>query len=130
MKILGLIALSVVAAGAGQLFLKAGTEASGEALSHDALSLAGWGAVLLDWKVLIGLALWGVSTLVYLLVLSRTQLSFAYCLGSINYILVPLASRWVFQENLSTTRLAGMGVIFLGVALTLWGRLGEPGGSP
>lgn len=129
MRVLPWILLSVLASGAGQLLLKAGASESGEALARSSIDLAGWLRLLASWRVLLGLALWTASTLLYLVVLSRTQLSFAYCVAGLNYIVVPLAARAVFAESMSGTRLAGVAVIAVGVALTLYGRALEPGGG-
>jgi hypothetical protein len=129
MRVLALIGLSVLASGAGQLFLRAGAVEAGAGLSRDSLSLASWLPLLASWKVVAGVALWALSTAVYLVVLSRAELSFAFCLGSLNYVAVPLAARWIFAEQVSGLRLAGMAVIFAGVALTLAARALEARGA-
>jgi drug/metabolite transporter (DMT)-like permease len=118
-----LIALTIAAAGAGQLLLKAGATAAGGAVAHDALAGAGWARLLLDWRVVLGLSCWILSTLVYLVVLTRADLSLAYCLGSFNYVVVPVASRWLFGESLSAGRWAGIAIVFVGVAVTLWAEV-------
>lgn len=129
LKVTIFIGLAVLASGAGQLLLKAGALDSGAEVAGDALNVSGWLRLLSSWKVLLGLSLWTVSTLLYLLVLSRTQLSFAFCVASLNYLAVPLAARWLFSEPLSSARYAGMAVIALGVAITLWARATEQGGG-
>ena len=49
--------------------------------------------------------------------LSRVDLSYAYPFASLSYV-VMLAAAWLlFKEDLSPMRLAGTGVVFLGVLL-------------
>lgn len=122
MKILLLALVSVAASGAGQLLLRHGAMAAAGDLDGRAYL-----ALLLSPPVLAGLAAWALSTALWLLVLTRAELSFVYLLGSLNYIAVPLLSRWLFNERVGTTQLAGMLVITCGVALTLAGRGAERG---
>jgi multidrug transporter EmrE-like cation transporter len=65
--------------------------------------------------VLSGLFLYVVSVAVWLLVLSRVEVSFAYPLLSAGYIVNAVAGRYLFQENLSLTRIAGILIIIAGV---------------
>jgi drug/metabolite transporter (DMT)-like permease len=110
--ILGAVAFSVV----GQLFLKAGVQ-----------HLAGLGrlefllAAARDLRVLSGLAAWAASTICWLYVLRVAPLSRVYGLTSLTYVLIPLASVYVFGEQLR--RLHGLGtiLIILGVACVLSG---------
>jgi undecaprenyl phosphate-alpha-L-ara4N flippase subunit ArnE len=118
-----LILTSVLASGLGQLFLKVGAQRTGDAIAADGLSLTGWLAVLGSPHVIVGVGLWVLSTVLYLLVLSRTDLSYAYCLGSLNYVVVPLVSRAVFGEVILPLHYAGIGLIAVGVGLTMLSRV-------
>jgi drug/metabolite transporter (DMT)-like permease len=126
MNTIGLIVASVVLSGGGQLLLKHGTMSA--PTGADPLSVRLWLAFGTNPAVLLGLGAWAVSTMLWLVVLSRTDLSFAYVLGSINYIVIPLISRFLFNERIGDLRLVGMGVIFVGVVLTLYGRISEQSG--
>lgn len=79
------------------------------------------GAVINPW-FLGGMVSWTVSTMVWVYILSGNQLSFAYGLYGLNYVLTPLAGRVLFHEALQPTQLVGMGLITLGVGLTIVGR--------
>ena len=57
----------------------------------------------------------GFSVLVWMAVLSRVEVSVAYPMVSIGYIIVGVAGWYFFGESLSTLRVAGIFVIFLGV---------------
>jgi multidrug transporter EmrE-like cation transporter len=67
--------------------------------------------------VLLGVAAYVLSVLVWLLVLSRVEVSFAYPLLSIGYIVNAIAGYYLFQENLSMTRITGILIIIAGVYL-------------
>jgi multidrug transporter EmrE-like cation transporter len=53
--------------------------------------------------------------------LSRTPVSVAYPMLSIGYIVNALAAWYLFAEVLTLTRLAGIGVIIVGVVLVTRG---------
>src|SRR5438552_4514857 len=110
--ILGAVAFSAM----GQLFLKSGAQ-----------HLAGLGrlefllAAARDMRVLSGLAAWAASTLCWLYALRAAPLSTAYGLSSLTYVLIPLASIYVFGEQIRRLHALGMVLIILGVACLLSG---------
>ena len=67
--------------------------------------------------IFIGLFCNGMAAIFWLLSLSRFDLSYVFPFISMNYILVPLAAMWIFKERMSTARLAGIGIIFVGIFL-------------
>ncbi len=122
MRIFAYIIISILAAGAGQLFLRAGAIESGQLISHKPWHIVRLIELIFNWKVIIGLMLWILSSLAYVAVLSQVELSFMYCLGSINYLIVPWASHWLFKEQIGPIRILGIAVIFMGVMITLYGK--------
>lgn len=74
-------------------------------------------AVLSSPSILAGLACYSISVVVWLLVLSRVEVSFAYPFLSIGYIVTAFAGRLWFAEAISLTRWSGIIVICLGVWL-------------
>ena len=76
-------------------------------------------AMLLVWLV-AGLVAYGISTLLYIMVLSRVNLSWAYGIGGLSYIFATILAYTVLMENIPPLRWAGVGVIFLGVLLIGW----------
>jgi len=74
-----------------------------------ALRLAGEPAL---W---LGLVCYGVSVVVWVLALSRVDVSIAYPMLSIGYVVNALAAWALFGEALTPMRLLGIGVIILGV---------------
>jgi len=67
--------------------------------------------------ILTGLACYVMSVIVWLMVLSRVEVSYAYPLLSIGYIVTALAGQFLFHENLTLTRWLGIGIICMGVWL-------------
>ena len=57
-----------------------------------------------------GLLLFGVSALVWLVVLSRASLSFAYPFASLTYVLILLFDHFVLDEQVPPLRWGGVGV--------------------
>jgi len=67
--------------------------------------------------VWLGLFLFGLSAMVWLAVLSRTTLSFAYPFASLTYVLILLADRFLLDEPVPALRWAGVGFIVVGIVL-------------
>ncbi|HDM09305.1 MAG: EamA family transporter [Deltaproteobacteria bacterium] len=67
--------------------------------------------------VLLGMVCYAVSIVVWLMVLSRVDVSYAYPLLSVGYIVTAFAGKAFFGEALSSVRWAGILVICFGVYL-------------
>jgi multidrug transporter EmrE-like cation transporter len=112
-----LILAGVLLNAIAQLLLKAGsgTLAGVELRAANALMIAG--RLLTSMPIIAGLACYVLSVVVWILALSRVEVSVAYPMLSIGYVVNALAAWWLFGENLSGARLAGIGVILVGVWL-------------
>ena len=117
MTYLPLILLGVLLNAAAQLFLKEGMRRIGhfEFLWVNLVPIGLQAATNLF--VLGGLLCYVISVMVWLLVLSRVEVSFAYPLLSVGYIVNAVAGYYLFQENLSVTRITGIVIIIIGVFL-------------
>lgn len=71
--------------------------------------------VLFNPNIIFGLFLFGLSFALWLIVLSRMEVSLAYPLLSIGYIVTPFVSYFVFNEALSFSRVLGIFIIIIGV---------------
>jgi multidrug transporter EmrE-like cation transporter len=87
-----------------QLLLKAGTNAMPLGLR-----------LALEPHILGGLACYAVSVVVWIIALSRVPVSMAYPMLSIGYVVNAIAAWQLLGESLSPLRLAGIGVIIVGV---------------
>ena len=116
-RFLPLIVLGVMLNAAAQLALKQGMRNIG----YFDFRLESFGPVLMaviaSPYILAGLACYLFSVAVWLLVLSRVEVSFAYPLLSIGYIVTAFAGSLFWNESVSITRWAGIIVICLGVWL-------------
>ncbi len=108
-----LILASVLLAAGGQLLLKKGMTGFG-AIGGRAI----WGMlfqVLCQPAILAGLAAFVVSSVLWLAVLSRNDLSYAYPMVSVSYIAVIIGSRVLFGERIDAWKVLGILLICLGV---------------
>jgi multidrug transporter EmrE-like cation transporter len=65
--------------------------------------------------VFFGIVAFGFSSLFWLAVISRIQLSLAYPLVSVAYVITAIYSYYFFNENLSPLRWIGIIIICIGV---------------
>lgn len=115
---LALILFSVTLSGLAQVSFKLGMSSeavrgaiSGRALPEILL------AVALSPGVVAGLALYGVGTLVWLSVLSRTELSLAYPFVGFSFIITAALGFLLFHEAMGPSRLIGTALVIGGVVL-------------
>lgn len=113
-----LILLSVTITAVAQIVLKAGM--SGAAVQR-ALA-GGFGVrtmptILLDPFVFFGLVLYFVAALVWLIVLSKVQVSLAYPFVALGFVITAVMGRLFFHEALSFTRIVATLLICAGVVL-------------
>ncbi len=116
MKDMLLIILSVSLAALGQLLLKLGMLKVGRVSSLASAPSMILNA-LLNPIVLSGLAVFGISALSWLVVLSRVKLSIAYPMVSLGYIAVVFFSWRIFKESVEPITIVGCLTIALGVFL-------------
>lgn len=114
------LSLSLVLAGvllnaAAQLLLKAGTNAVGPFEFAAANAFPVGMKLACEPHILGGIACYVVSLVVWILALSRVEVSIAYPMLSIGYAVNAVAAYYLFAEAVSPMRLAGIGVIILGV---------------
>jgi drug/metabolite transporter (DMT)-like permease len=115
MPILRSIALLLVCASLGttaQVLLKVGLQSHGKIGS-----LSGLVTAFQKWQVLIGFGLYGVSSLLYITIISRVPVSFAYPFIALTYIGVAVLAWMFLKEPVPPLHVAGLTLIFLGVSL-------------
>lgn len=103
---------------AAQLLLKAGTNGLGGAIH---VTTQNWFAtgikVFTQLPILAGLACYVISLLVWIIGLSRTDVTIAYPMLSLGYVVSALGAWMFLGEVISPQRLVAIGVIMVGVAL-------------
>ena len=100
-----------------QLLLKAGTNAVGVfEFSRDNIVPIGW-KLATEPHIVGGLGCYVISVVVWVMALSRVEVSIAYPLLSVGYVVNALAAWYLFGEAITPMRLIGIGVIIIGVCL-------------
>ena len=111
----GLILLGVLLNAGAQLLLKAGTNAVGHfAFSRDNILPVGW-QLATEPHIVGGLTCYVISVVVWIMALSRVEVSIAYPMLSIGYVVNAIAAWYLFGEALGVARLTGIGIIIIGV---------------
>ena len=109
--------VSVLAGVSGQLVLKRGmTQLGAQSVSATNLFEVVSRIALSPW-VILGLVIYGAGTFFWLMVLSRVDLSFAYPMTSMSYILIVISSWYFLGEAISPLRIAGVSTVVAGVLL-------------
>lgn len=75
--------------------------------------------ILLTPELLAGLMFYGVSSVLFILVLTRVKLSVAGPAISISYIFSVLMGHFIFHESISSKHLLGLALIVCGVVLVV-----------
>ena len=109
--ILGLVSIMLLSA--GQTALKYGL------LAIDGVSLSGGLTSFLKlfqtpW-VIVGFALYGISAILWLDVLSKLDFSLAFPMVGLTYVFTLLIGRFFFDETIGWERMLGVGFIILGI---------------
>jgi multidrug transporter EmrE-like cation transporter len=101
-----------------QLLLKAGTNALGGAIHVTAGNWFATGLkVFSQLPILAGLTCYGFSVIVWIIGLSRTDVTIAYPMLSLGYVVSAFAAWFFLGEAVSLQRMLAIGVIMIGVAL-------------
>ena len=118
--LIGLILISVVLAAFAQLTLKHGMN---QVTHQGEIPLSLRDPVTLMKRVGLNVSVWAglltfvASASVWLIVLSRTSLSFAYPFASLTYVLILVFDRFVLNQPISGLRYGGVALIIAGLLL-------------
>lgn len=107
---------AIALAACGHLLIKQGLSSAAHATSvatlADKISL-----YLFHSALPIGLAIYGIGTLLWIRAVASKNISFLYPLTALNYVIVSIGGRVFFNERISFGRWAGIAVVVLGVAM-------------
>lgn len=110
-KAYGVLLITIMIGVGGQLLLKHGMT------RQPGFRFVQIGVLARNLPVLGGIGCYALSTVLYLSVLARLDLSLAYPTVSLGYVLVMIMSRLLFKEPVSPTRWIAAGLICVGVVL-------------
>ena len=115
---LGLLVISVTLAVIGQLTLKSAMDEVGRIDRNSVKSPKETILkVVRQPKLWIGLSIFGLSSVFWLVVLSRVALTVAYPLVGLSYIVVVALGRFLLHEHVPALRWVGVSIIALGIGL-------------
>ncbi|MFH1562300.1 MAG: EamA family transporter [Nitrospirota bacterium] len=112
MSILGVILICVFIVVTGQLLLKTGVgKPSGKSIPLELIR------IFSTPKVIAGFSLFMFSALLWLWILQNADLSYAYPMLSMAYVLIVLSSKFILKEHVPLIRWIGVIVVCIGVIL-------------
>ncbi|WNJ19773.1 EamA family transporter [Pontibacter sp. G13] len=116
---LGLLYLGVdiLISVAAQFVLKYAMNGLGEFPTGADADVLGYFWNMVNLPIFIGLGLYGVGQVVWLLCLQKLDLSFAYPVATLQHVLIFVGAWYLFDEQISFLRMVGLGIIMLGVIL-------------
>ena len=121
--LLGLILASVACSAVAQLLLKLGMVNAAYARAAEARDWAGMAAAaLLNPLVIAGLSLYFAGAVVWLVVLGKADLSYAYPFVGLGFVFSLALGLFVLHEAVTLPRLAGTVLIALGAVLVAGSR--------
>jgi len=115
-KNLLLIVLTVIVNTTGQFVIKTGVNRIGHISIREDL----FGTIfraLTSWIIISGFGLYFISAIIWIIILSRAELSWAFPILSLSYVITVLISPVLLNESFSVQRLIGTIVICFGVFL-------------
>lgn len=113
-----IILIGILFASSGQILWKIGMTDVGPISS---LSAGSFIAMVLSPWVIGGTLCYGLSTVFWLIALSRADLSFVYPFIALTFVIIFIASHILFHENISALRLVGAIIIISGIIVLVRG---------
>ncbi len=117
MKQILLLLITVGLNVAGQLLMKQGMSQVGAIHGNLAVIAESVLRAFLNPYVIGGVGAYGLSSIFWLILLSRVDLSYAYPALSLGYVLITLVSAFLLGEDVSNMRWLSVAVICVGVIL-------------
>lgn len=111
-----LVLFGVLLNAGAQLLLKAGASSVGPISGMGALRASAV-QLLLHPGIIGGLVCYVVSVVVWIVALSRVEVSVAYPMLSLGYVVNAALAWWLFGEALNPQRWIGIAVVIIGVIL-------------
>jgi len=112
---IGMVLASVAFGAVGQLTLKAGMNSIVQSYGKLQLSVDTLLHMATNPLLIVGIAIFGVSTLLWLFALAKADLSFAYPFLSLTYLAVLIGGAFLFGDKVTLPRVLGFAVIIAGV---------------
>ena len=103
---MALVLVGSVIGSVGAIFLKSGAH---EVKRH-------WTSIALNWRLAVGIGTYLLSSVLFVKGMSNGELSVLFPLVSLGYACTLVWSRLFFDEVITKVKLAGVGLILIGIA--------------
>jgi multidrug transporter EmrE-like cation transporter len=107
-----------------QVLLKKGSATLANVTSQTILSqpFIVLGQIITNWQIMLGFVLAGIGAIFYIFVLSKNDFGLIFpILGALGFIILPLISRFVLYETVTTGRIIGTIIIAIGMIIVARG---------
>ncbi len=121
LPVLALLITASVLTITGEVLLKLGMNVVSQRVGAFSLAPDVLWTTFTDWRVILGFGLVFGGSLFWLGVISRVNLSFAYPLLALNYVLILIPSRFLLGETITPLKLIGSVIVVIGVIIITWG---------
>ena len=118
MNVIVIILIGILFASSGQILWKIGMTDIGPITSLSTGSLISM--IMSPW-VIGGTMSYALSTIFWLIALSRADLSFVYPFIALTFVIIFIASFILFHENISAMRISGAIIILCGIIVLVRG---------
>lgn len=116
--VLSLIVVTSLCDTINQLFLKSAIDSLSFSPTFNIIKIFKFIAqLLIKPRIWLGFIFSVISLCIWLLVLSKADLNFAFSADSMHYIFIAVASRLVLREKFTSMRWLGTGLIVTGIVL-------------
>lgn len=114
--VLSLITLASLCDTINQLFLKSAIDSLQFSPTFNVIKISKFiFQLLIKPRLWLGFIFSMISLCIWLLVLSKADLNFAFSADSMHYIFIAIASRMILKEKFSSLRWLGTGLIVVGI---------------
>ena len=110
--------VSICLGAAGQIFFKL----AAESMRSDAPVSNYYLALVMNYHLWVGMVCYGLSLLIWLRVLLKFDLSFAYPMVGLGYVITALLAMYFLDEKITLLRWAGILVTVAGIILLNFSR--------
>ena len=110
-----IIVIGVSLNAAGQLFLKSGANIIGPITTNSNIATTLISSI--NTYIILGLLCYALSVLAWIVALTRVDVSIAYPMLSLGYVIVTIAAWFLFNEPISTVKILALSIIIFGIVL-------------
>lgn len=112
-----LLLICVILGVSAQLLLKSGIDSTGFQINESSNVIDNIVRAILTPNVFAGFVLYGFAAVAWLIVLSKFELSYAYPMLAMMYIVIPFAASIFLKEHINSMQWVGIMVITVGILI-------------